>query len=567
MAKTLLPENPNNSSSMTQTNKELTKSSGNFEVSPETLVPAIQRLANFYKVELSDDQWRFSLMALQGVPRDQLTSGFNRIPVTHTFMPMPAELRQACTGVPSRSLTTAAVDDDALAVKRLWGWPLKWIPWFDQSRVTVTYRAFGENPVSHEVTRELLCTGLLDGGFRPSHHGGTDILKAVRQEIEIAKARLDTYQKCHFEGRGELLARRCSRWIQYYKLELDTTRRNLIAFRKLAEKYKDAPRDDVCFGHYLVVCPENQSTRWDCQVRGDGIAAARSIKGRIAGIPGYEERIPYLERKLASEQEDHEAALPAAAADALAIQTQTKQYEDAITSAEAKLENAHACVLADDHANQLDRDRWLLDREYCLLEVPLPPPIPPMLVECLIELEGSVPEGIKRFRAFMGEGDKFLRGLFSKQARLVIVDHAELNNHAPPARQLTGAVASVNDPRVFVAVVSIDVDGGWNYYTVEGLRYLQTAGIPIGDQQLEAQELFIENGGEIMYPPLWIPSPPSNGGPLMPQDNSHRARSIRQGFHMDLLDAVKEIEDRERMAKEKMTPLPGGDPPEERTRF
>jgi hypothetical protein len=77
---------------MTQTKQELTKSSGTFEVSPETLVPDIQRLANFYKVELSDDQWRFSLAGpARCVPRDQLTSGFNRIPVTHTFMPMPAE--------------------------------------------------------------------------------------------------------------------------------------------------------------------------------------------------------------------------------------------------------------------------------------------------------------------------------------------------------------------------------------------------------------------------------------------------------------------------------------------
>jgi hypothetical protein len=168
------------------TRQELTKSSGNFEVSPETLVPAIQRLANFFKVELTDDQWRFTLLALEGVPRDQLTRGFNLIPVTHTFMPMPAELREACTGVPSRSVAAKGVDDDVTEVNRLWAWLVKWHSWLVEGhRYQLTIAPFSDHPVTHRFRNHSLNDrhGFRLFKVRPSIYEGDDAaLEEVRED-------------------------------------------------------------------------------------------------------------------------------------------------------------------------------------------------------------------------------------------------------------------------------------------------------------------------------------------------------------------------------------------------
>ena len=163
----------------------------------------------------------------------------------------------------------------------------------------------------------------------------------------------------------------------------------------------------------------------------------------------------------------------------------------------------------DDAALQAARD----DRRWCRLEVSMPPPVPPLLVEILEGLYGTVMAALQKFSKFLeGQGDHLQRN-FERKGLELMAGRKE-NNPLPPSRQLSGAVQSDNHARHFSGIVTYTEDDTAGYYLVETLRKAQVDGLGIGDQEIEDHAVFLKNLKEIWnapYPPIWtaqFPPPP-----------------------------------------------------------
>jgi hypothetical protein len=189
-------------------------------------------------------------------------------------------------------------------------------------------------------------------------------------------------------------------------------------------------------------------------------------------------------------------------------------FKEAIEQAKTEIEQAKAEIIAAPAALkkaeadfQLDKN----DRLWCLLRVVMPPMMPPMLQEILEQLEGTIGAGLQSFARFMqSNDDPFLRAKFQKFGVQLIAAHEREASPLPPSRQLSGAVQSDHDPRVFSGVISFTSDDQAGYYSVEALREAQASGMQIADHDIEAQAVFIENKDEIWNAPY--PPPLSQNG-------------------------------------------------------
>jgi hypothetical protein len=130
-----------------QQSKSISKA---FAVNLETLVEHLGRIALLLNVQLTKDLIDLYMLALQDLAPDQLATGFARVVRECTFFPVPAELRELCTGIPSRSSASNPINNE---VNKYWAWLIKWTPMLSKGyRYDLTVEPFGKRPVSYKST-------------------------------------------------------------------------------------------------------------------------------------------------------------------------------------------------------------------------------------------------------------------------------------------------------------------------------------------------------------------------------------------------------------------------------
>jgi hypothetical protein len=169
-----------------------------------------------------------------------------------------------------------------------------------------------------------------------------------------------------------------------------------------------------------------------------------------------------------------------------------------IEACPATIKKADAEITKAEADLQLDNE----NRVWCLLRVEMPPVMPPLLQEILEQLEGTIGAALQKFAKFMrSNDDRLLRAKFQKAGVQLIAAHEREASTLPPSRQLTGAVQSDHDPRVFSGIIFFDSDNDVIYYSIETLQDAQANGIPINDDTIEAQAVFVENLEDIWNAP------------------------------------------------------------------
>jgi hypothetical protein len=218
------------------------------------------------------------------------------------------------------------------------------------------------------------------------------------------------------------------------------------------------------------------------------------------------------------DQRRHEVRLAEAARDAYESEDgpseeSCKQYNDAVAEAKQKLEAAEAALQSALKAEEARVTAAWDARVFCRLLVEMPPKMSAIREEILSQLGGTAGSphggtpgaGIQAFVKFLKSGDSYLDHNFREKAEHVIGEHAKEDNHALPSRQLTGAVRSENEPRVYRGLIQLRPEGTVAYYAIETLRQAQANGVPVTDQDIADQETFIANLDEIWTAPYPAP--------------------------------------------------------------
>jgi hypothetical protein len=402
-----------------ETTPSAIESSAN-SVSNKALIAVINRVAKFYRFKLDDDRMEFTLKALQGVPLEQVKSGFDRIPVECTFFPMPAEILEICTGVPARR-PLALASDAAVEEARHFQWFVKWAEMLSEGhKFTLTVDVFGDNPFDFE------CSG-----------------RSLFRALEPVFAYYDGVDKC----------------------------------KDALKKAEDA-------------VPFYEKGGWDYWSR-PGQAARR-----LAEFNGLHEALEKLHPELLEDDKPEQARLVAAAAQEAIVEAEKrKELADAIEAAKAEVASAEALLLEEEKA-----------RLCCLLRVEMAPKLSAIRKEILEQIEPHLGKAIQRMVAYIRTGDDdYLRSTFKKAALAIIAMHAR-DSSQPGSRQITGAVESDNELRVFYGYVSIDKSVA--YHGVDALLEARKTRMDFTDLDIERQREFVCNREEIWIAPYPPPPPP-----------------------------------------------------------
>jgi hypothetical protein len=285
--------------------------------------------------ELTPQRLKLLVWAGEDLPYAQHLRGIKYLLRHCQYMPNGAQYRAACLGVPVGSLTTSPSDPTGAEVNRLWAWPLKWIPWFDQCQGTITIHAFDTNAETFELSLEHFATGSFAAYFRgPDYRTLGDKVAAANMQRRVAAVQLDQYKKTYYHGRGEQLVARAKKWIDYYEQFLISVGGDLRYAQGVAEQYSwSADLDIETTAHKMGFSKENLALGFGALNYKKCIEKAKSIKKTVACIPAQEGQITWLEQRLVKGREDLEEAHLMVEADAMTVKTNIKQYEDAIDDA------------------------------------------------------------------------------------------------------------------------------------------------------------------------------------------------------------------------------------------
>jgi hypothetical protein len=215
-------------------------------------------------------------------------------------------------------------------------------------------------------------------------------------------------------------------------------------------------------------------------------------KNDPADIAAHEAKVAFLQAELlVCKQDRAEAPARDAAETKAAREAALERWEQDLKKAEAK-RLAH-------------KDDLL----YCRLHGKMVPPMPPVLEKILIQLGVSVGTGLEQFEKFYKSPDPYFRTKFRKSAMTALRATRQVSSSTKPAsRQLTGAVQSDDAPLDFIGIIQINCDESTEYYSVELLREEQAAGIPITDQDIADQVVFVAMIDELWREPYELSPPP-----------------------------------------------------------
>jgi hypothetical protein len=143
-----------------------------------------------------------------------------------------------------------------------------------------------------------------------------------------------------------------------------------------------------------------------------------------------------------------------------------------------------------------------LDRDVCRLRVEIAPAMPATLAATLIQMSGSIKNGVQRFAAFIDSPDDFFRAKFDKTV-LQVLEEQQLTDTPYTWHQLTGPTQSANKTRVFNGIVALELDGDVAFY--ENIGCVDDADPPSWrtNDDIENQTTFLQNVREMDFSAIW----------------------------------------------------------------